>query len=96
VADDDKDTTDGADNVISLEQFKAARDSDGSVDDDDLLRYANKKIAEWKAAGMPSFAVVQKLFHDSICAGASAMARDKIIAAVISTFNSELGGKSGQ
>jgi hypothetical protein len=93
VADDDKDTTDGADNVISLEQFKAARDSDGSVDDDDLLRYANKKIAEWKAAGMPSFAVVQKLFHDSICAGASAMARDKIIAAVISTFNSELGGK---
>lgn len=93
MADDDKDTTDGADNVISLEQFKAARDSDGSVDDDDLLRYANKKIAEWKAAGMPSFAVVQKLFHDSICAGASAMARDKIIAAVISTFNSELGGK---
>ena len=77
---DDKKTGDGADNIISLEQFKAARDSDGSVDDDELLRYANEKIAEWKAAGMPSLAEVQKLFHDSICAGASSMARDKIIA----------------
>jgi hypothetical protein len=90
---DDKKMDDGADNIISLEQFKAVRDSDGSVDDDELLRYAREKIAEWKAAGMPSLAEVQKLFHDSICAGASAMARDKIIEAIILTYNTELGGK---
>jgi hypothetical protein len=90
---DDHGTGDGADNIISLEQFKAARDSDGSVDDDELLRYANEKVAAWKAAGMPSFAEVQKVFHDSICAGASSMARDKIIATIIAAFGTELGGK---
>ena len=33
------------------------------------------------------------LFHKSICAGASAMARDKIIEAIIAAFGTELGGK---
>ena len=82
------------DNVISLEQFRAAHDdSDGALDDDELIRRANEKIAEWKAAGTPSLTEVQELFHESICAGASAMARDKIVDAIIAAFGTELGGK---
>ena len=47
-----------------------------AVDDDELIRRAGERIAQWKAVGMPSFTEVQELFHESICAGASHMARD--------------------
>ena len=36
---------------------------------------------------------MQELFHKSICAGASAMARDKIVAAITAAFDAELGGR---
>jgi hypothetical protein len=83
------------DNVIP---FRArTEDSGGALDDDELIQGANERITQWKAAGMlPSFTEVQKeLFHKSICAGASAMARDKIIEALIAAFGSELGSKRG-
>jgi hypothetical protein len=68
------------DNVIP---FKRARTTDsGALDDDALICNANEKIAAWKAAGTPSLTEVQELFHESICAGASAMARDKTVDAV--------------
>ena len=94
---DDKKTGDGADNIISMEQFRAAQTRDGALDDDELIHHARNKIAEWKNAGtLPSFMAVQdELFHKSICAGASAMARDKIIEAIIGAFGSELGSKRG-
>ena len=80
------------DNIIP---FRArAEDSGGAVDDDELVQSANKKITQWQAAGTPpSLTEVQELFHQSICAGASAMARDKIIDAIINAFGTELGGK---
>ena len=57
-------------------------------------RRANEKIAKWQAASViPSSDEVQELFHESICAGASPMARDKIVAAIIAAFGAELGGK---
>jgi len=66
----------------------------GSHDDDELLKGANDKIAEWQAnSNLPSLTQVQELFFESICAGASAMARDKIVAAIIAAFGVELGGK---
>jgi hypothetical protein len=61
--------------------------------DDDITRDANTKITEWKAAGTPSIVEVQKLFHASICANASAMARDNIIAAIFTAFGSDFCGK---
>jgi hypothetical protein len=79
------------DNVIP---FKRARTTDsGALDDDALICNANEKIAAWKAAGTPSLTEVQELFHESICAGASAMARDKTVDAVTAAFGTELGGK---
>jgi hypothetical protein len=79
------------DNVIP---FKRARTTDsGAVDDDALICNANEKIAAWMAAGTPSLTEVQELFHESICAGASAMARDKTVDAIIAAFGTELGGK---
>jgi hypothetical protein len=66
----------------------------GERDDDELVRSANDKITEWQAASVtPSLTQVQELFHESICAGASLMARDKIVAAVIAAFGTKLGGK---
>ena len=63
-------------------------------DDDELVRTANDTIAKWQAAsGIPSLTQVQELFHELICAGASPMARDKIVAAIIAAFGTELGGK---
>ena len=87
-----------ADNVIPFElgqSFRTAHPSySSSHDDDDLLKRANDKIAEWQAnSNLPSLTQVQKLFFESICAGASAMARDKIVAAIITAFGSEFGGK---
>ena len=87
-----------ADNVIPFERaqsFRTAHPSySGSHDDDELLKGANDKIAEWQAnSNLPSLTQVQELFFESICAGASAMARDKIVAAIIAAFGVELGGK---
>ena len=78
----------GAENDIpfeALDEFTGARaDDDGTRDDDELVRSANDTIAKWQAAsGIPSLTQVQELFYESICAGASAMARDKIVAAII-------------
>jgi hypothetical protein len=66
----------------------------GERDDDELVRSANHKIANWQAASViPSLTQVQELFHESICAGASPMARDKIVAAITAAFGAQLGGK---
>lgn len=80
------------DNVIP---FRAhTTDSGGALDDDALIHNANEKITQWKDAGTPpSLTEVQELFYESICAGASAMARDRIIDAIIAAFGNELGGK---
>ena len=75
-----------------LEQRAAKHDSLND-DDDELIRRAGEKITGWKAAGTPSLTEVQTLFHESISAGASAMARDRIIDAIIVAFGTELGGK---
>ena len=87
-----------ADNVIPFERaqsFRTAHPSySGSHDDDELLKGAKDKIAEWQAnSNLPSLTQVQELFHESICAGASAMARDKIVSAIIAAFGDQLGGK---
>jgi hypothetical protein len=85
---------DDADNVVSLEQFRNARSQgDGALDDDKIIHHAGEKIAEWKATGIPSLTKVQELFHESICAGASPMARDRIVATILAAFGDELGGK---
>jgi len=86
------------DNVIPFERAKATGDgcgNDGNKrDDDELLRYAKETIANWKAeSSIPSLTQVQELFYKSISAGASAMARDKIIDAIIAAFGQELGGR---
>jgi hypothetical protein len=90
-------TGDNPDNVISFacakEQLRAAPKNDDALDDDVLIQGIKEKITQWKNAGTPTFTQVQELFYDSICAGASAMARDKIIAAIIAAFGTELGGK---
>jgi len=98
--DDDPEAINGlaADNVIPFEPAKVARDARGNDgderDDDELLRHAKEAIAKWKAeSGIPSLTQVQELFCESICAGASSMARDKIVAAIIAAFGVELGGK---
>ena len=94
---DKPNTGDNPDNVISFacakEQLRAAPKNDDALDDDVLIQGVKEKITKWKNAGTPTFTQVQELFHDSICAGASAMARDKIIAAIIAAFGTELGGK---
>jgi hypothetical protein len=87
-----------ADNVIPFERAQSFRNTHPSYsdshDDDELLKRANDKIAEWQAnSNLPSLTQVQELFFESICAGASAMARDKIVAAIIAAFGVELGGK---
>lgn len=91
---DDTEAIGGADNIISLEQFRAARTKgNDALDDDELMRRAGEKITKWKAAGTPTLTEVQQLFYELIYAGASAMARDKIIDAIIAAFGTELGGK---
>jgi hypothetical protein len=90
---DDPEAVGGAD-IISFEEFRATRTkNDGVLDDDELTRRAGEKIKKWKDDGTPSLTEVQELFYESICAGASPMARDKIVAAIIAAFNTELGGK---
>ena len=52
-----------AGNVISLEKFRDKRaNGDGALDDDEIIRRAGQKIAEWKAAGTPSLTEVQNTF----------------------------------
>src|SRR5215831_4734952 len=82
------------DNVISFAQAKAAHTKNNdALDDDKLIRRAGEKITEWQAAGTPSFTAVQELFYELICGGASPMARDKIVEAILAAFGTELGGK---
>src|SRR6516164_5228663 len=81
-------------NRISFDQFRTMCTSVAfAVDDDELIRRAGEKITQWKAVGTPSLTNVQELFHESICAGASHMARDKIVEAIVAAFGTELGGK---
>jgi hypothetical protein len=91
------DVHDEGDNVISFELAKesltAHTNDDTTRDDDEIVHNAKEKITEWKAASTPSLSAVQELFRDSIRANASPMARDKIIAAIITAFDDELGGK---
>ena len=87
-----------ADNVIPFERALRSRTAhssySGSHDDDELLKGANDKIAEWQAnSNLPSLTQVQELFFESICAGASAMARDKIVSAIFAAFGDQFGGK---
>ena len=87
-----------ADSAIHFERAQSFRTETpsyvGSQDDDELVKEAKGKITEWQAnSTLPSLTHVQELFHESICAGASAMARDKIVATVIAAFGVELGGK---
>ena len=87
-----------ADNVIPFERalrFRTAQSSySGSHDDDELVKGAKDKIAEWLASSnLPTLTQVQELFYESICAGASAMARDKIVSAINTAFGDQLGGK---
>ena len=87
-----------ADNVIPFDRvqaFKFARASDGSShDDDELLQRATDMIAKCQTASVvPGLTQVQELFHELICAGASPMARDKIVDAIIAAFGMALGGK---
>jgi hypothetical protein len=96
---DDSDATSGpgADNVIPFERaqsFRVAHASEISRDDDELLKHATDTIANWQtSSNIPSLTQVQELFYESICAGASPMTRDKIVAAIIAAFGVELGGK---
>jgi hypothetical protein len=84
----------GADNVIPFRREPEFTGERGSIDDDELLKRARNQIAEWQTASLvPSMTQVQELFYESICAGASAMARDKVVAAIIAAFGSEFGGK---
>ena len=46
-------------------------------------------------SNLPSLTQVQELFFELICTGASAMARDKIVSAIIAAFGDQLGGESG-
>jgi hypothetical protein len=96
--DDDPDAVNGlgAENVIPFKRVDVAnsRGSDRRAQDDDkLVQNAKDMIAKWAATGIPSLTQVQELFYESICAGASAMARDKIVAAILAAFGLELGGK---
>ena len=82
----------GADTTVS--GADTPENDGGERDDDELVRSANDQIAKWQAASViPSLTQVQEVFHESICAGASPMARDKIVAAITAAFGAELGGK---
>jgi hypothetical protein len=85
----------GAENVIPFKRIDVPRGHDGGAcDDDKLVQSAKDMIAAWKAeSGIPSLTQVQELFYELISAGASAMARDKIVTAIIAAFGAELGGK---
>jgi hypothetical protein len=82
-----------ADNVIPFERgqrFRTAHPSySGSHDDDELLKGANDKIAEWQAtSNLPSLTQVQELFY-GVNLLALALARDKIVSAIIAAFGDQ-------
>ena len=87
-----------ADNVVP---FRPERSSpaasprcDESRDDDELLQHATNTIAKWNAASdPPSMTEVQNLFHELICNGGSAMLRDRVVSAIVSTFGDGFGGR---
>ena len=65
-----------------------------SRDDDELLQLATNTIAKWSATSTPpSMSEVQNLLHELICSGASAMLRDRVAAAIVSTFGDVFGGR---
>ena len=67
---------------------------DESRDDDELLQLATNTIAKWSAASNPpSMTEVQNLLYELICNGGSAMLRDRVVAAIVSTFGDGFGGK---
>jgi len=81
--------------MAEIIQFRQRSEQSGSGDrdDDEIILHANEQITAWQAAGTPSLTAVQQLFYESIGAGASSMARDRIIDAIIAAFEKELGGK---
>jgi hypothetical protein len=80
------------DNIIPFNLVRA-NNTEGGVDDDEIISSADEKIAQWQAEGTPSLTTVQELFYESICSGASPMVRDRIVAAIVSAFGTDLGGK---
>jgi hypothetical protein len=93
----DRDNT-AMDNVLSYVRGSSdnAPAANDGFDDDELLRRAAEKIADWKAAAdPPSLSQVQTLFHELICDGGSTMLRDKVLDAAVNAFGTELGSKRG-
>src|SRR5262245_57641543 len=94
---DEPDATSGprADNVLPFKRvFDAPKSNGRERDDDELVLIANEKIDVWKTtSGIPSLTQVQDLFYKLICAGASPMARDNIVAAIMAAFGDQRGGK---
>jgi hypothetical protein len=87
-----------ADNVVAFRSERNSRTSrpgyDESLDDDELLHRATDTIAKWgAAANPPSMTQVQDFLSELICSGGSAMLRDRVVAAIVSTFGDGLGGK---
>jgi hypothetical protein len=65
-----------------------------SRDDDELFQRATDTIAKWRAvADLPSMTLVQKFFHELICDGGSAMLKDRVVAAIVTAFGDNMGGK---
>ena len=91
MTDNTEDTTNEPDN-LSFEDAQTPAQN-GTLDDDEIIHYACEKIAAWKNAGASSFAEVQRLFNDAICANASDMARYKIIETIIDAFGTTFGDK---
>ena len=87
-----------ADNVVPFRSERNSRTSrpgyDESRDDDELLQRATDTITKWgAAANPPSMTQVQEFFYELICNGGSAMLRDRVVSAIVSTFGDDFGGK---
>jgi hypothetical protein len=86
-----------ADNVVPFRRYRNSRTApprDESQDDDELLQLGTNTIAKWTAASNPpSMTQVQNLLYELICNGGSAMLRDRVVAAIVSTFGDGFGGK---
>ncbi len=78
----------------ALDVIPVADHHPGDRDDDELVRCAKETIEAWQGADTPpGLTQVQELFHAAICEGASAMARDQIVAAIIAAYDDQMGGK---
>ena len=87
-----------ADNVVPFRRERNSRAAppryDESRDDDELLQLATNTIAKWtSASNPPSMTEVQNFLHELICNGGSAMLRDRVAAAIVSTFGDGFGGR---